>query len=472
MGRGKELFKNTAIFAVGEVTIKIIQFLLLPLITRKIALNDFGESENWMALIELLFPILTLGISDSIFRFSIGKDNSKAKAAFSTGIFIFITTSAFFVLGVLIYFINRNLQYYLLIIFLYFSIVLNNFFSQYLRAIKRLKIYISGGILKVLGLALVLWILFYRVRYTKYSYLLAIVISNYFSILFWVVFGKLYKELKFKEINVNLFKRMVKYSLPLIPNMLSWWIIQTLNRYIVTYYHGDASNGLYISTLKIGAIITAFSVVFMQAWTISAVEAKKDEDRSVFNTMVYGAFNAFIKIGTSLLLIALFPIAKFLLRGEFFEVWRYSSFSIIMASYACYAAFYGVFYGVEMKSLKNFLSTFISAIVSAIFSISLIPKFGIQGALYSGVIAYAFLSVYRCFDTKKYSNIEIPYVKNIVTHILLLCSAFSNIYLYVAGEWIVYAVQACSVILITLLYLKDLKFLFLIFKGIIKKGEK
>ena len=60
------------------------------------------------------------------------------------------------------------------------------------------------------------------------------------NIYFWN--KKLYKYIKLKQNDKNLLKEILKYSVPLIPNMISWWVVNASDRTIVTAILGIAQN--------------------------------------------------------------------------------------------------------------------------------------------------------------------------------------------------------------------------------------
>ena len=69
---------------------------------------------------------------------------------------------------------------------------------------------------------------------------------------------------------------MYKYSIPLIPNQLSWWIVSTSDRLIISYLLSVAQNGVYAVANKFSSMcITVFNI-FNLTWTESASMHIKD----------------------------------------------------------------------------------------------------------------------------------------------------------------------------------------------------
>ena len=53
-------------------------------------------------------------------------------------------------------------------------------------------------------------------------------------------------------------KKILKYSLPLVPNELSWTVMHSSDRWIVSYFMGVAQNGLIAVASKFSLIYTTF----------------------------------------------------------------------------------------------------------------------------------------------------------------------------------------------------------------------
>ncbi len=77
---------------------------------------------------------------------------------------------------------------------------------------------------------------------------------------------KLYRYFNFSENKRRILKILLKYSVPLIPNALSWWIFSASDRLIVTTFLGADYNGILAVALKFSSIITALYTIFDTSW--------------------------------------------------------------------------------------------------------------------------------------------------------------------------------------------------------------
>ena len=95
---------------------------------------------------------------------------------------------------------------------------------------------------------------------------------------------------------------MLRYSIPLIPSTLFWWITNVSDRYLVTYLIGSDANGLYAASYKIPTIIVLVSNIFMDAWQMSAVSEYDKKGKEQFFSKVFGAFQSVLfAVGSGLI---------------------------------------------------------------------------------------------------------------------------------------------------------------------------
>ena len=72
----KYLFKNIGILTVSNFASKIMIFLLVPLYTSVLTTAEYGIYDLIVSTVQLLFPMLTLNITDAVMRFSMDKSYS------------------------------------------------------------------------------------------------------------------------------------------------------------------------------------------------------------------------------------------------------------------------------------------------------------------------------------------------------------------------------------------------------------
>ncbi len=455
MGNYKQLTKNTIIFAIGSLSVKAIQFFLMPLITSAMTAEDYGTAESLISLVELIIPLFTLGLQDAVFRFTMRKDVS-AKSILSSALAVAAGGLVFVVMGAGLAVLKLDYRLCLCFGAVYICVSLSNIFGQFVRGTGRIKTFAFSGILQALVLAGATAILVYWKRMGVYGYLMALIFAYMSSLLVLFFIGGVYKNVSVRALDKSVLKQMLNYGLPLIPNAISWWFIQVVNRYIIIYFCGSAQSGLYIATSRIATLINICGTIFLQAWTISAVQSIDDKDKGEFNTNVFRYYASFLQIAATCLLLILPFVSKFLLKGEFADSWNYSAMGIFTAILSCYASFFGAYFGAAMKNKMVLVSTLAGAIANTIGCLVLAPFIGIGGAYFAAAIGYFVLALIRIINSRKYSMIKIKWIKEIIVLGLILAQALFIMYNKNANSLVFYGVQAIICVVVISIRFKDL----------------
>ena len=123
---------------------------------------------------------------------------------------------------------------------------------------------------------------------------------------------------------------MLKYSLPMIPNTLSWWIVDASDRTIVSSILGSSTNAILAVAHKIPNLCQTIFSVFHMSWQENATETINDKDRDKYYSSIMN--NMFV-ILTSICILILsgnFIIFKVLFTEEYFAA--YYQVPILMVS--------------------------------------------------------------------------------------------------------------------------------------------
>ena len=73
----KALFKNTGIIAIGQISTKIVNFLLLPLYTALLTTQEYGLVDILSTYSALIVVIVGLQINQAVFRFLVTNRKNK-----------------------------------------------------------------------------------------------------------------------------------------------------------------------------------------------------------------------------------------------------------------------------------------------------------------------------------------------------------------------------------------------------------
>lgn len=449
----KKLINNSLIFAVGSLGSKLIVFLLVPLYTYYLSKNEFGTVDLLTITINLLIPIFSLSISDAVLRFVMDKNYDKKQVLNNS---FFISILGFLIILFLYPLIKLLFPFRLYIGYFYVILLFQTIYlilTQYIRANGMIKLFALTGIFHAFVLFIFNIIFLAGLKMSIDGYLFSTIIAYVLASLLIIIYAKVYNDFDVKKINIPLMRKMLLYSIPLMPNAIMWWIMSFSDRYLITYFLGLSANGLYAVASKIPIILTIINSVFFQAWQMSAIEEANSKEKSEFFSKVFNTFSILMLISTSLLLVLLKTIMTVLVSEDYYESWKYIPFLLLGVVFSSYASFLGTNYIASKKTSGVFKTSIIGAGINIIANIILIPKLGINGAALATMISFAVIWILRIIDTRQFVVIKIDVLKMILSLMIL----YFQIYILHLNHYNEYIIQLVLLFFIVFINRKEIK---------------
>lgn len=414
------LLKNTTIFVIGNVGSKFIQFLLVPLYTYTLSSAEYGTTELVLTTINLLMPVFSVSIADGLLRF--GLDPSlKKEQVMKCSLIIVLFGSVMSVICIPIFQISSVISEWMLP----FLIILNlriykDVFAIHLKIQDKNRLFAIDGMLYtfVLCLASIIFLVYFKLGVRGYFF--AYIVANIVSIVFLIIVGKPFKNFLLEKIDYGLLKSIVIFSLPMIINGISWWIINASDRYMLQWFMSESDVGVYSVAAKIPSFITTFTGVFNQAWIISAVIEYDSEKEKRFYSDTFYKYYMILSISSSFLMLIIKPFMKIYVNSEYFIAWKYTPFLICSAFFSGISAFTAGIYSATKRNTNITITTSLGAITNIILNFFLIPYIGIMGAAMATYFSWMLIAFVRIFDTQRYFSFPIDYRKLI----LYICLTF------------------------------------------------
>ncbi len=466
MNKYKKLLSNTLLISMGTFGSKLLVFLMVRFYTGYLTPSDYSTADLITQTANLLFPIISLGITEGVFRFAMDKA-ADLKATFSAG-FITITLGAllFLIAVPILGFVGDFKGYVWLIVVYTMACCYHSLCAQYIRAIDKTALFAVQGIINT-SLVIILNILFLAVfNLGVTGYVLSVVLADTLCTAFLVIKEKLYKQTTFK-IPKSVVKAMLKYSIPLIPTTVFWWITSVSDRYMVNGFIGSDANGIYAVSYKLPTLLTLVSTVFMQAWQFSAVTEEGEDagEHSAFFSKVWGSFQAVMFIAGSAVIAFAKPAIMILTAEEYYSAWEYVPLLSASMVYTAFVSFLGTVYVVKKKSGISFITSIAGAGSNIILNFLLIPSpLGVQGAAIATVVSYFLVFVIRMVNVKKYIPFNLHSLHITANSIILFIQA--TVMILSPRYWILVQV-VCLIALMVL----NFKFLLGFLEKILKRGK-
>ena len=444
-----KLMKNTAIFAVGSFSTKILNFLIVPLYTYVLTTEEYGRIDLFTTTISFMLPIITLSIQEAMIRYILGNEmDEKNVVSNCWGVYVVGC-----LLSVCLYPLYKFYFKTTAMAVLFTSSLLlqafNTIFEHYLRCVGKNVAYSLKGIMGTvvtLSLNIVFLLVF---RWGMMGYLYAGVISQVVGVIYLLTVGRLWGKLTFHYVNKKTLKKMISFSVPLIPNSLMWWIMSAGDKYIINYFLGDGANGLYSLALKIPTVITLFYSIFFQAWQMSAIEENNSDSRRQFYEKVFKLTNALLAGLTVCIIAGVKPLYVLVMSDRFSAAWVYVPVLCASTAFNCQASFFGVVYTTSEKTSKAFLTTALGAVMNLFFNFLLIRPLGLQGVAIGTCLGYMVVCLIRARDTKKEIHMEFDITRTILAIMIVLVQCIVTI---VGGNIVIAVVGFAAVTAVVILY--------------------
>ncbi len=422
----RDLMKNTVIITIGKFSTQLVGFLLLPLYTSILSTEEYGSYDLLNTISIFLIPFITFLMEEAMFRFLIDAKTEKEKSE------VISQTMCFSVISILIqctlFFLIFKFFHYpyteYLILFI-ISSILSTLAGSLCRGTSQFKLYAVFNFLSGL-LNVLLNILFIAViRMGLPGLFLSYIISNSVISLWILIKLKVYKDLSFKKINPKLMKSMLFYSLPLVPNSLSWIIINISDRLIIATFMGISYSGIYAIANKFPSIINTMYNFFYMAWKESSAKVVKEKNSAQYYNSIYKQLNNFL-IAVTIMLLAFMPfIFPILIKNEYVEAYQYIPLLLFAIYFSNISSFYGGIFAAYKNTKVMGLSTVVSAILNVVINLALIKFIGLYAAILSTFVSMFIVFLYRKKKIKEYVTLE---KTGYLWYSVLVCAILTFIY--------------------------------------------
>lgn len=400
----KALLTGTIVYAIGNLGTKILTFLIVPLYTYYISTSDMGDYDLLMTSVSLLAPIVSLKISDATYNWMIKQTMSNEVCIKATYNYLLKSCAlSVIVVGIIGHIAHIwNLKLFLAILVL--DPVLETT-QKILRGLKNQKLFAASGIIYTGILVTLNFITVCVMKLGVTSLLVNTIISQLVSITLIFALEKRMRCLAVtvdKSTLLGTQKEMLKYSMPLVPSTLSWWVMSVSDRYVVRFFLGSSFNGIYAIATKFPSVLQTFFVLFNNAWTdmaLANLHSKEENSKyvsSLFEKMYMFSFSA---------IFCLIPITKVvtqvILSSDYKIGSIYIGFLYLGAIFQGFSTFASVGYLQSKKTARAATSSLAGAIVNLLVDFILIKSVGLFAAALSTYAGFLVMWLVRMYDIRK-----------------------------------------------------------------------
>ncbi len=407
--RTSKFLRDLGIYAVGNLGSKIITFMMIPLYTYFVEQPaDYGYYDICLTVIFLLMPIITLQLRDGSFRFLLVAKDDVERSKIITMVYRTLMVSIVFTIATVIA-INlfTHIAYLWHTLALLIAMSLQEVVSQVVRGLGKNKEFVAIGIISALGIGLfsVLFVAFMGMGIE--GIFLANIVARLTSLT--IIESRVHTITRFLKRNLDTqetFIKILKYTLPLLPGSLCWWVTGSSDRWFIQEYIGLDSNGVYAIALRFSSILQTLAIIYYQAWQETAILQYDSKDRDSFFSKM---FNNYIYI-LSIVFIAFCFLLKINYNWLVDKQYQGSLWYIyplaLSATLFAVSAFFDMGYQCAKDTKRTLPAILLAATLNVGLNFALVPQWGIRGILTNSIITYLVLVSYRWYDMKRYFKLS------------------------------------------------------------------
>lgn len=446
MGKYKNLLVNIGLFTLNTVSTKLITFLLVPLYTYFLTTAQYGVTDMSLTVASLVTPVVTLSIGDATTRYIIDDPDDKERYVF---VGFWVTLIGCFVMFLLTPMLDLSvfggLGAYKGFYLLYFvTTAFNAYLANVARGVNQIKLITGASIASSLVSASLAGVLIGLLGWKVEGYFISLILGAVTAVLAYLLFGGSWRYIGIPRLerDKNFLRKMLLYSVPLMPNSIFWWVGTSVNRFFITSMLGIGASGLFAAASKIPNVMNMISSTFWQAWSLSAFQEFKKTDTGRFYSNVFAVFRTFCFLAASGL-IALAPwLASILLQKKFYSAWPIIPILILAFLFNVFAGFYGTVFTASMKTRHLMTSTGAAALAVVVLTWLFIPILGLQGAAWAMVGSNLVMYAMRVVMARPIVRISVNWplmLLNVLMVCLQVCVMVWRVNGYLVIAWLVFA---------------------------------
>ncbi len=443
----KQLFGQTAVYGMGIVLPRFLNFIILtPFYTRILPTDQYGIITELYAYVVFLLVVLTYGMETGFFRFaSDSKDKNKVYTSVLVSVF---STSVFFIFLVVIFLkpISGLMGYQdfpKYILWLALIVAIDAFTAIPFARIRLLNKPIKYSIIRIIevvvNLSLIWFFLSFAPKHKDDIEWISSVYNDKLGVGYVFVANLITSALKLLllsseifafvkgAVDIQLFKKVLKYSYPLLIAGLAGAVNEALDRVLLKHLLDPADNpmaqlGIYGANFKIAVLMSLYVQMFRYAAEPFFFSNAKDKNAKGLYADV---MKFFLIAGLMIFLVVTLYIDYFkLFIGEDFRE-GIGIVPIILMAVLIMGAFFNlsVWYKLSNKTLIGARLVIIGALITIIINVLFVPKFGYYASAWGHLICYSVMVFLSWFWSRK--HYRIPYdMKKILFYFVIIVLFF------------------------------------------------
>ncbi len=419
----KKLAGETAIYGLGTIVPRLLNYFLVPFYTRVFAQDAYGQITELYAWVAIVMIFLTYGMETAFFRYAELEKDPKKVFNTATGMLLITSISFIAIIGIFLRDVTRAIEYeghseYILLLGIVVAVdAFTSLPFAYLRFKNKAKRFSFIKIISVLinvflnftfiliipaiaGDSLDGFAIFNADNRIVFVFA-ANLVSSFASLLL------LLPELRgFKfQIDYQLLKKLLRYGMPILVIGIGIMVSEVADKILLKYLLPDketahAQIGIYGANYKLAILMMLFIQMFRYAAEpfFFRESVKKDAKEIYSSVMTYFViFTWFIFLGVTLYI----DVFKHFIGPGFWGGLKVVP--VVLAAKLFLGVFYNlsVWYKLTNKTAYGATIGIVGAVITIVINIILIPKMGYMGSAWANFACYSSMMVISFFWGRK-----------------------------------------------------------------------
>lgn len=422
----RSIFKNSVFYTFANALQGMIGFFLLPIYTKYLSPSDYATLALVTAFIGIVSTIITFQIHSGIPRFVIKFSNNIARAkAYFTSIFLLFILVLLIGCSVINFFGESIIQlvfsshnkiayapFFQIAVWIILPNLLTSTCLSLLQTLEKgFNFFLATAIQVTITVCCSLYFVV-SLKMGILGILLGQLIGNSAALIIVIFVIRGWFKFSFSGLNIKDITDSLRYSVPIIPHVLSIYIYMYSDRLILQRYVPLSDIGIYsiadtfagVLLLIVNATTAAYSPRFLKL-------AEEDKAKAQETT------KKFIEIwwvGIMIILMGYFILSSYVVRlmtrPSFYPSIPFIpilAIAYVFRGLYCFAT-NGIFYVEKTKVMP--IITITAALLNIILNLLFIPRFGIYAAAWNTVISYFITFILAYYFSEKYYSIKFPWL--------------------------------------------------------------
>nr|WP_299420922.1 oligosaccharide flippase family protein [uncultured Emticicia sp.] len=433
-------------YTIGTIAPGFMSLATIPLFSFMLSKEELGFYDLLISSINLFAPIISLQLGYACYCSAREEPELSKKANIIKTILIFSS-----IFHVILFIVSWLVSPYFDLIYtthFLFITISASFFSVLgliARALEKQKVFVFSSIANAFGIFIFSALLFYFGKKGIEPIIYAYICTNCLTIGFLIFSLKLPKIIFQGHYNSRILQESLHFSLPLIPNALSWWFVNLANRYIITYYLGVGANGVFAVATKIPSILNVCSSVFtLMLQDISFTDQKNKKDDAYYDLLFKKLF--IIQLASCLVIVAFGkPLTSLFFSPIYAETYRLIPLILAGSLFANFASFWGIFYQLEKKTTTILKTNVYGAIFNCVITLLFIKYIGLYAPALGTMTGFLSMWLMRMKSKIVHRKFDLPI--GLITQLLLVFFVFSLLILS-GNLYINYLLMIASIVIL------------------------